>query len=125
MKRFSYFLIIALLSLSQCSHKVKPYKVGLVNFLRGNVTIIAKNGNESKAVIGMPVDVGMSVRTGADSICEIYFNDNVIKLMGDTDFTVKHLTYNMKEKRDESSFFLSNGEIFTRVKKSFLKMMSF
>jgi hypothetical protein len=130
MKRIAavFFVIASLISISRCAGKkeVKPYRVGLVNFVIGKAVVIGKNGLESPAVVGMPLDIGMKIKTvGKDSLCEIYFNENALKLFGDSVVDIEWLTYNMKSGADETSLYLEKGRVFTSVKNKLMKDEAF
>jgi hypothetical protein len=119
-------LILAIAIAAGCSRTEKPYRVGLVNLVVGKAFIIGKNGGETPAKTGMPLDVGMKIKTsGRNSLCEIYFNENAIKVFGDSIVSVERLTYNMKSESDETSLSLEKGRCFARVSKKLMKEDSF
>jgi len=100
----------------------KPYRVGLVNFVSGKAIIVGRNGKETPAKVGLPVDVGMRVRTvGKNSLCEIYFNHNVIKVFGDSEVAIEVLTYSMKDNADKTSLVLEKGKIFAKIPSKLMK----
>jgi hypothetical protein len=100
----------------------KPYRVGLVNFVSGKAFIIGRNGKETPASVGLPVDVGMKVKTaGKNSFCEIYFNDNAVKVFGDSVLSVDVLTFNVKDNADKTSLVLEKGKVFSRIPSKLVK----
>jgi len=119
-------VILAITIIAGCSRAEKPYRVGLVNLVIGQAFIIGKAGGETPAKVGMPFDVGMKLQTkGKNSLCEIYFNENVIKVFGDSIVSIDHLTFNMKTESDETALSLEKGRLFTRVSKKLMKEDSF
>jgi hypothetical protein len=122
MKRLIFVPILFIAVIISCSNAEKKYKVGLVNFVSGKAFIIGASGKEVPAKQGMPVDINMKVKTvGAKSLCEIYFNDNAVKVFGDSTVAVEWLTNNKKTGADESVLVLNNGRVFTRVKNKLAK----
>jgi hypothetical protein len=122
MKRLFFVPILCSALILSCSSTEKTYKVGLVNFVSGKAFIIGANGKEVPAKPGMPIDISMKVKTiGAKSLCEIYFNDNAIKVFGDSTVAIEWLTYNKKTESDESVLVLNNGRFFARVKHKLTK----
>lgn len=119
-------LFLTISFIAGCSRTEKPYRVGLVNLVIGQAFIIGKNGGETPAKIGMPLDIGMKIKTsGKNSLCEIYFNENVIKVFGDSIISVDRLTYNHKSESDETSLTLEKGRFFAHVSRKLMKDDSF
>ena len=119
-------LLLAITIVAGCSQTEKPYRVGLVNLVIGQAFIIGKNGGETPAKVGMPIDVGMKIKTaGKNSLCEIYFNENAIKVFGDSIVSVDRLTYNHKSESDETSLSLEKGRFFAHVSRKLMKDDSF
>ena len=116
------FVSISAISCGDADGVKKPYRVGLVNFISGKAIIVGRNGKESAAKVGLPVDVGMKVRTvGKNSLCEIYFNHNVIKVFGDSEVAIEVLTYSMKDNADKTSLVLEKGRIFAKIPSKLMK----
>jgi hypothetical protein len=105
-----------------CSKTVKPYRVGLINSVIGEAQVIGVNGAATPARPGIPLDKGMKIKTiGKKSICEVYFNDNAIKVFGDSEVKVEWLTYNMKTNADETALLVDKGRVFAKVTRKFMK----
>jgi hypothetical protein len=84
--------------------------------------IIGANGAETPARPGLPLDKGMKIKTiGKKSICEVYFNDNAIKVFGDSEVRVEWLTHNMKTNADETALIVNKGRVFAKVAHKFMK----
>ncbi len=116
------FVSISTISCGDADRGKKPYRVGLVNFISGKAIIVGRNGKESPAKVGLPVDVGMKVRTvGKNSMCEIYFNHNVIKVFGDSEVAIEVLTYSMKDNADKTSLVLDKGRVFAKIPSKLMK----
>jgi hypothetical protein len=114
--------LIILFSVVACGKAEKPYRVGLVNFTSGSVTVIGAKGLEMPAKIGMPLDNGMRVKTsGEKSACEIYFNETAVKVFGDSNVSVEWITHNMKRDADETVLSLEKGICFANVKHKLMK----
>jgi hypothetical protein len=118
MKRFVLVLLIFLPVISCTkSTPVSSIRIGLVNFVVGNAYIIGQNNVKVPARTGMPVDKGMKVATtGAQSICEIYFNDNAIKIQGDSLLDIDSLSSGDR-KSENTALTVEKGKVFTHVTK--------
>ncbi|MBP8082525.1 MAG: FecR domain-containing protein [Spirochaetes bacterium] len=119
--------ICLLFILSACSkNESKPFKIGLINFIIGKVYLIGRDGSESAAKIGLPLDSGMKIKTiGKDSVCEVYIGDNAIKLFGDSIVSVDVLAQDSESKSDNTIFNLEKGRIMGVVKNKLLKNDNF
>jgi hypothetical protein len=122
-RKFLTVFLIALITVSGCGKiEKKPYRVGLINFITGKALVIGHNGSENPAKVGMPVDVGMKIKTiGRNSLCEVYFNENAVKVFGDSEVEIKWLTFNMKTQSDETALEVNKGQMFARVKNKLMK----
>ncbi len=120
-------IITILFFITACGGKSeKRIMVGLVNFISGTVYIISADGKETPAVIGLPVDRGMKIRTkGIRSLCEIYINENVIKLFGDTEVSIDALTRDKKTDIEKTYLTLKAGRGFFKVKNRLMKSQDF
>ena len=119
--------IFILLIISACSkNDTKPFRIGLVNFIVGKVYLIGKDGSETSAKVGLPLDSGMKIKTiGKDSVCEVYIGDNAIKLFGDSIVSVDVLAQDSETKSDNTIFKLEKGRIMGIVKNKLLKNDNF
>ncbi len=123
--------IISILSLvvfiCGCSSKSeKKIMIGLVNFVMGSVSIISAEGKETPAAAGIPVDRGMKIRTkGESSICEIYVDENVIKIFGNTEVSIDTLTRDKKTDVEKTYLSLNKGKSFFKIKNKLMKDQDF
>jgi len=89
---------------------------GLVNFITGDVKLISKDGKEAPAAVGDAVKQGMKIKTvGKKSVAEIYFDENAVKVLGDTIVEVQALLTYVKDNRQETAFFVEKGQLFSKV----------
>jgi hypothetical protein len=51
----------------------------------------------------------------------VYFNDNAVKVFGDSEVEIEWLTFNMKTQADETALKVRKGRMFARVKNKLLK----
>ncbi len=104
----------------------KKIMIGLVNFVSGNVFIISADGKETPARSGLPVDRGMKIVTkGKTSLCEIYIDDNVIKLFGDSSVSIDTLTRDKQTNVEKTYLSLNSGRGFFKVKNKLMKDQDF
>lgn len=120
-------IITILFFISGCSGKSeKRIMVGLVNFISGTVYIISADGKETPAVTGLPVDRGMKIRTkGDNSLCEIYINENVIKIFGNAEISIDTLTRDKKTDVEKTNLSLNSGRGFFKIKNRLMKNQDF
>lgn len=115
-------IIVTILSLSllfalSCKEKNELVKLeGIVNFISGNVLL--KSGNvESHAKVGDFVAEGVTVKTGAASAVDIYFNQNVIRILENSTVTISELFQETGTNKEFTEFYVEKGKIFSRVGK--------
>jgi len=120
-------IITILFFISGCGGKnERRIMVGLVNFISGTVYIISADGKETAAVQGLPVDRGMKIRTkGNKSLCEIYIDENVIKIFGDTEISINTLTRDKKTEVEKTYLSLKSGRCFFKIKNRLMKNQDF
>ena len=122
-----YILSLILVSfLGSCAHstKVPELRVGLVNFVAGQVFISGPSGKEVQAKPGDPLASKMSVRTvGETSLCEIYFDNTAVKVSGNSVLAVDTILYG-KGMTESTGLVLKKGESFVTTPK-LLKNSSF
>lgn len=95
---------------------------GLVNFIVGDVKLISKDGKENKANIGDAVKQGMKIKTvGKKSVAEIYFDENAVKVLGDTTVEITSLLTYVKDNRRETAFTVEKGQFFSKVTQKLAK----
>ena len=109
------YVIIVFLSFGlSCKKDENSVKVvalnGIINFLNGDVTFIMKDGSALKAKISDEVKESMTIRTiGEKSFVDVYFGENVIKVLGNTTVKFKKLVSNIDAKTEEYNFFIEKG----------------
>ncbi|NLV68468.1 MAG: hypothetical protein GXY14_12430 [Spirochaetes bacterium] len=87
---------------------------GLINFMAGDVKIV-DGGTVSAAKIGDTVKQGMTVKTGPRAVADIYFGDNVIRILENSSVVMTELVRNVADNRENSEFYVENGKMFSRV----------
>lgn len=126
MKKEHLIALILVSFFGSCAHspKVPELRVGLVNFVAGQVFISGPSGKEVQAKPGDPLAGKMSVRTvGEASLCEIYFDDTAVKVSGNSVLAVDTVLYG-KGLSESTGLVLKKGESFVRAPK-LLKGSSF
>ncbi|MCU0821742.1 MAG: FecR family protein [Spirochaetes bacterium] len=99
---------------------------GFINFITGTVKIIDVNAVSKNAEVGDEIKQGMKIETiGETSIVEIYFNENAIKVMGNSIVTMEQLLENIDTGGRQVKFFVDNGRLFSRVAKKLEKNESY
>lgn len=90
-------------------------KAGELSFLMGDVSIMDKNGEWSPAKFGQSVFQGNSVRTGADSSCEITLADSsIIRMDSNTEQLLEQADFTKKKK---VSLFTRAGRLWLNARK--------
>ncbi|HPS57500.1 MAG TPA: FecR family protein [Spirochaetota bacterium] len=126
MKRIISILIVMFLVYGCGSKTEKKIMIGLVNFVTGSVYIISSDGKETPAAAGIPVDRGMKIRTkGENSLCEIYIDENVIKVFGNTEVSIETLTRDKKTDVEKTYLALNKGKSFFKIKNKLMKDQDF
>ena len=75
---------------------------------------------------GLPVDRGMKIRTkGSSSLCEIYIDENVIKIFGNTEVSIDTLTRDKKTDVEKTYLSLNSGRGFFKIKNRLMKNQDF
>lgn len=126
MKKIISILAVMIIT-SGCSSKPeKKIMIGLVNFVIGNASIISADGKETPAVAGIPVDRGMKIRTrGENSVCEIYIDENIIKVFGNTEVSIDTLTRDKKTDVEKTYLSLKNGKGFFKIQNKLMRDQDF
>lgn len=119
MKKLSsvLFIIILLAQVPGCKKENEVKSVpnnGIINFMNGEVTIV----NEGKTVpanVGDSITQGMTVKTGAKAVVDIYFGGSVIRILEKSSVVMKELVKDMASNRELSEFYVENGKLFSKV----------
>lgn len=111
-------LVMFILSSLHCKKQdaVAP-REGLVNFTIGDVKIVSA-GSEQLAKVGDAVKEGMKIVTKGDkSQADVFFGENVIKILGNSSVEVKKLIANITQNSEQTELFVNNGGVFSKVRK--------
>ena len=118
-------LVLFIAVMPGCKKEEKEVTVarqGYVNFINGDVKLISEDGKERGAKIGDEVVQGLKIRTVGDkSFVDIYFGENVVKVLGNTLIEVQKLLSNITTQGDETEFFVEKGTMFSKVTKKLAK----
>ncbi len=109
-------LLIALLNFTACKKEkatVVNYE-GLINFMSGDVKII-DNGKAQPAKIGDSIKQGMTIKTGPKSVVDVFFNENVVRILENSTVVMTELVKNVSEDKSSSEFYVENGKMFSKV----------
>ena len=87
---------------------------GLINFMPGDVKIIV-NGQTVAAKVGEAVKQGMTVKTGPKAVVDIYFGDNVVRILENSSVVMTELVRNVADNKENSEFYIENGKMFSKV----------
>ncbi|MFC1669400.1 FecR domain-containing protein [Spirochaetota bacterium] len=121
---FSAIIISIIFTFNSCKkEEVKPRR-GIVNFMAGKVFIISKAGKLT-AKVGDIVSGGMKIETGKKSFVDIYFGQNVIKILENSSIEIIKLIKNLKTDGKNTEIFIKNGGIFSKLPKKLLKYDNF
>jgi len=87
---------------------------GIINFIAGNVNIIADD-KTVKANVGDNVTQGMTIVTAAKSVVDIYFAGSVIRILENSTVVMKELVKNLTDNKELTELYVKKGKIFTMV----------
>ena len=111
-------VIVAALSLffaGSCKEKTEKVKLeGIVNFITGDVLLKSSSG-ESKAKVGDFVSEGVTVITGIGSAVDIYFNENVIRILEKSTVEIRELYQDSGSGNEFTGLFVEEGKVFSKV----------
>lgn len=110
-------LITALFFMFLVSCKEKPGVVkleGMVNFTTGNVTIKSGSG-ETAAKAGDVVAEGSTIITGPGSVADIYFNENVIRILEKSTVVIRELFQEAGSSKEFTELYVEEGRVFSKV----------
>lgn len=118
MKRIgiALLLFVTVLYLASCT-KSKPATVnydGLINFVTGDVKLIT-NGNAVAAKIGDSVKQGMTIKTGPKAVVDVFFGDNVVRILENSSVVMTELVRNVADNKENTEFYVENGKMFSKV----------
>lgn len=118
-------LLLFVVVMPGCKKEEKDVTVarqGYVNFISGDVKLISQDGKARGAKIGDEVVQGLKIRTvGNKSFVDIYFGENIIKVLGNTLIEVKKLLSNVTTQGEETEFFVEKGKMFSKVTQKLAK----
>ncbi|MBN2158088.1 MAG: FecR domain-containing protein [Spirochaetes bacterium] len=121
MKRLAYMLLIPLVAGGlYCKKETTVQREGIVNFLSGTVAII-DGQNRSAARVGDAVRQGMTITTGPRSFVDIYFDENAVKILENSEVEIAELELIMKDDAEKTRLYLKQGKMFSRVAKKLAK----
>ncbi len=126
MKRLLAIAIILTFSINLNCKKKQPERniqlKGTIIFVTGNVAIIDEKGLTKNAKIGNEISQSDKIKTsGSKSIVEIYIEENLIKIFGNSIIEAQSLFKNSGTEAKEIKVFVEEGSIFSRVKKKLNK----
>ncbi len=87
---------------------------GLINFMAGDVKILT-GGQAVAAKIGDAVKQGMTVKTGPKAVVDIYFGNNVVRILENSSVVMTELARNVADNKENSEFYVENGKMFSKV----------
>ncbi len=118
MKKINVLIIAALLAIQAVSCKKDAPSViqndGLVNFTTGDVKIFV-NGQAVAANTGDKITQGMTIKTGAKSVVDIYFEGSVIRILEKSSVVMKELVKNLTDNKELTELYVENGKVFSKV----------
>ncbi len=118
MKKINILIIAALLTIPALSCKKDSPSIvqnnGLINFTTGDVKII-NNGQSVTANTGDKITQGMTVKTGAKSIVDIYFEGSVIRILEKSSVVMTELVKNLTDSKELTELYVENGKVFSKV----------
>jgi hypothetical protein len=123
MKKLSVLLIIiSVFIISGCGKKKQEVNVraGMINFMVGEVYLVSKEKHPVPAKLGDAVIKGMKIITYDKATVEVYFGENVIKILGNSSVEVMELIGDDKS-GEKTDLFVENGKVFTKISKKLMK----
>jgi hypothetical protein len=118
MKKINILIITALIAVLVTSCKKDGPSIvqndGLINFTTGDVKII-NNGQAVTANTGDTITQGMTVKTGAKSIVDIYFQGSVIRILEKSSVVMTELVRNLSDNKELTELYVENGKVFSKV----------
>lgn len=118
MKKISILIIASLFVFQIVSCKKEGPSIvandGIVNFIMGDVKIISE-GQSASANVGDKISQGMTIKTEAKAIADIYFSGSVIRILEKSTVAIKELVKDLKANKELTEFYVENGKMFSKV----------
>ncbi|MCL2154988.1 MAG: FecR family protein [Leptospirales bacterium] len=89
---------------------------GTINFFTGKVSITSNN-NTVEAHVGDKIIQGMTIVTAKQSVVDIYFEHSIIRILENSSVTMKELTKNLSDNKEQTELYVQNGKVFSQVTK--------
>jgi len=127
MKKIAFLCLVGLVVLGVSCKKESQTEVareGAVNFITGDVFIIT-GGDKAKAKVGDAVKKGSSIETGAKSMVDIYFGNNVIKILEKSLVRIDQLSTVLSNNSEKSEIYVERGKLFSKVVRKLAKGESY
>ena len=102
---------------ASCKKEEAPTKAansGIINFVVGEVSVVA-DGQQKAAQAGDPITQGMVVKTGKNSVVDIYFSGSVIRILENSSVVMKELIKELQTNKELSEFYVEKGKLFSKV----------
>jgi len=118
MRKITLLIIMTLLAVQFAGCKKEgPSTVpndGIINFITGDVKLVA-DGKTLSANAGDKITQGMTVKTGAKSVVDIFFEGSVIRILEKSSVKMQELIRNVKDNKDLTELYVENGQVFSHV----------
>lgn len=118
MKKISILIIASLFVFQFVSCKKEGPSIvandGIINFLAGDVKIVS-DGKSVAANVGDKISQGMTIKTEAKAIVDIYFSGSVIRILEKSTVAIRELVKDLKDNKELSEFYVENGKMFSKV----------
>lgn len=117
-KIISIIITVAIVFVAaSCKKEEAPTKAansGIINFVVGEVSVVA-DGQQKAAQAGDPITQGMVVKTGKNSVVDIYFSGSVIRILENSSVVMKELIKELQTNKELSEFYVEKGKLFSKV----------
>lgn len=125
MKKLIILIIASVFIISGCGKKKQEtvVRAGMINFIVGEVFLASKE-KTVPAKHGDAVIKGMKIVTYDKASVEVYFGENVIKILGNSSVEIMELLGDGTS-GEKTEFFVENGRIFLKISKKLMKDDSF
>ncbi|MCU0847007.1 MAG: FecR domain-containing protein [Spirochaetes bacterium] len=123
MRKIAYFLlIITVLAVMDCKKKQDDTIImeGYINFIAGDVKILFQ-GKKTTAQVGDVIKEGMTIQTGGKSVADIYFGENAIKVLENTEVEISKQLTIASDNSEKAKYYVTKGKLFSRVTKKLAK----
>jgi hypothetical protein len=121
MKKIIILTLISVFIISACGKKKDDtiIRAGMINFIVGEVFIASKE-KTVPAKLGDAVIKGMKIVTYDKASVEVYFGENVVKILGNSSVEIMELLGDAKI-GEKTEFFVENGRVFSKISKKLMK----